>query len=344
MAHLKATVSSPLLVKRTDELVHAYVATRKTRSDILHRQYKGAMVWQAVGHSGLIGVAGWLLSIGQITLGQFVASEVVVGTLLMSFDLVAKRLYALYLVFTSLDELAFVFSLPRDAASTKVSVPLPDPTLHGIRLTCHNVSFTYPNAEAPIFKDFSMEVAPGEKVAIFSSSSTGKTTLCRMLAGLYTPTAGVVRYNGVDLRDLDMDSINSCRGLVLDSQLSLIDATLEENITLGRPSVSYEDLRWAVRFVEMEEEVDALPMGLKTRVRGPGRGFSTGQMLRILVARAVITRPQIVILDGTLHSMQPTTREVILRRLCSKEEPWSVVFVSNDPTLKAHVDRRLVLE
>jgi ABC-type bacteriocin/lantibiotic exporter with double-glycine peptidase domain len=331
-------------VKRTDELVYAYVMARKTRSDILHRQYKGAMVWQALGHSGLIGIAGWLLSIGQITLGQFVASEVVVGTLLMSFDLVVKRLYAIYYVFTSLDELAFVFSLPRDMEPTKVSVPLPDPTLHGVRLTCNHVSFSYPNAEAPIFKDFTMEVVPGEKVAIFSTSSIGKTTLCRILAGLYTPTSGVVRYNGVDLRDLDMDSINSCRGLVLDSQLSLIDATIEENITLGRPSITYEDLRWALRFVELEEEVSALPMGMKTPVRGPGRGFSTGQILRILVARAIITRPQILILDGTLHSMQPATREIILRRLCSKEEPWSVVLVSNDPSLKAHVDRRLVLD
>jgi len=344
MAHLKSTVSMPLLLRRTDELVHAYVKARRTRSDILHRQYKGSMVWQALGHSGLIGIAGWLLSIGQITLGQFVGSEVVVGTLMMGFDTVARRVYAMFYVFTSLSELAFVFSHPKDMESTKVSVPLPDPTLYGVRLTCNNVSFTYPNTETPVFHDFNMEVAPGEKVAVFSTSSTGKTTLSRVLAGLYTPTTGVVRFNGVDLRDLDMDSINSCRGLVLDSQVSLIEATLEENITLSRPSITYEDLRWALRFVELEEEVDALPLGMKTPVRTRGRGFSTGQSLRILVARAVITRPQVLIFDGTLHSMQPTTREVILRRLCSKEEPWSVVFVSNDPTLKAHVDRRLVLE
>jgi ABC-type bacteriocin/lantibiotic exporter with double-glycine peptidase domain len=344
MAHLKSTVSTPLLLKHTDELVFAYVKARKTRSDILHRQYKGAMVWQALGHSGLIGIAGWLLSIGQITLGQFVASEVVVGTLMMGFDTVARRVYAMFYVFTSLNELSFVFSHPKDMESTKVLVPLPDPTLHGVRLTCNNVSYIYPNAAAPVFQDFNMEVAPGEKVAIFSNSSSGKTTLSRILAGLYTPSTGVVRYNGVDLRDLDMDSINSCRGLVLDSQLSLFEGTLEENITLGRPSITYEDLRWALRFVELEEEVDAMPLGLKTPVRGRGKAFSTGQILRILVARAIITRPQILILDGTLHSMQPTTREIILRRLCSKEEPWSVVFVSNDPTLKAHVDRRLVLD
>jgi ABC-type bacteriocin/lantibiotic exporter with double-glycine peptidase domain len=343
LLHFKSTTSTPLLLSKTDAVVSSYVAARKTRSDILHRAYKGSMVWQALGHSSLIGVAGWLLSVGQITLGQFVASEVIVGTLLVNFDTVARRVYATFYVFASLEELAYLFSLPKDTEPTKVAVPLPDPTTYGVRLTCKEVSFAYPGGE-PIFKNFNLEVAPGEKVAIFSNTSTGKTTLARLLAGLYTPTSGVTRYNGVDLRDLDIESLNGCRGLVLDSQLTLFEGTLEENITIGRPSVTYNDILWALRFVEMEEEVEAFPLGLKTPVKSRGKGFTSSQILRILVARAIVTHPQILILDGTLHSMPQATRETILRRLCSKDEPWSVIFVSNDPSLSVHVDRRLVLD
>jgi ABC-type bacteriocin/lantibiotic exporter with double-glycine peptidase domain len=343
LPHFKATASMPLLLKKTDELVHAYVAARKIRSDILSgTQYKGSVIWQAFGHSGLIAMAGWLLSIGQITLGQFVASEVIVGTLLLNLDIVARRMYAVYYVFTSLHELETLFSLPKDKEQGKLAVPLPDPTVHGVRLTCKDVSFAYANAP-PIFQHFNLEVAPGEKVAIFSTASTGKTTLARVLAGLYAPTSGVIRYNGVDLRDLDTDALNACRGLVLDSALTLFEGTLEENITMGRP-VQYDDLRWALRFVEMEEEVDTMPLGLRTPVKSGGKGCTTSQMLRLLVARAIVTRPQVLILDSTLHSMQPALRETILRRLCSKEEPWSVIFVSNDPSLSAHVDRRVMLE
>jgi len=343
LPHFKATASMPLLLKKTDELVHAYVAARKIRSDILSgTQYKGSVIWQAFGHSGLIAMAGWLLSIGQITLGQFVASEVIVGTLLLNLDIVARRMYAVYYVFTSLHELETLFSLPKDKEQGKLAVPLPDQTVHGVRLTCKDVSFAYANAP-PIFQHFNLEVAPGEKVAIFSTTSTGKTTLARVLAGLYAPTSGVIRYNGVDLRDLDTDALNACRGLVLDSALTLFEGTLEENITMGRP-VQYDDLRWALRFVEMDEEVDTMPLGLRTPVKSGGKGFTTSQMLRLLVARAIVTRPQVLILDGTLHSMQPALRETILRRLCSKEEPWSVIFVSNDPSLSAHVDRRVMLE
>ena len=343
LLHLKATTSTSLLLKKTDALVHDYVAARKKRSDILHRQYKGSYVWQALGHSSLIGVAGWLLSTGQITLGQFVAAEVIVGSLLQSMDTVTKRIYAMYHFFTSLDHLAFLFSLPKDTVSGQLSVSLPDPGLHGVRLTCKDVCFAYPDRE-PVFKDFDLEVAPGEKIAIFSSTSTGKTTLARLLAGLYTPNSGVIRYNGIDLRDVNIDSLNACRGLVLDSPLTLFEGTLEENITIGRSSISYEDVRWALRFVEMEEEVDEFPLGLKTVIQASGKTCTASQIQRILVARAIVTRPQILILDGTLHSMPPTTRETILRRLCSKEEPWSVIFVSNDSTLAAHVDRRVVLD
>jgi ABC-type bacteriocin/lantibiotic exporter with double-glycine peptidase domain len=343
LTHFKSTVSAPLLLQKTDEHVQTYVEARGARFTILMRQYMGSLGWQAVAHGGLIATAGWLLSIGQLTLGQFVAAEAIVGGLLVSFDGVVKRMGTVFYFFTALTELDYLFSLPKDQEIAKLTVPLPDPTIHGVRMTCRDLAFAYPGS-APIFDGFSMELVPGEKVAIFSKNSTGKTTLARVLAGLYLPTSGVIRYNGVDIRDLDLESLNACRGLILDSQLSLFEGTLEENITVGRPRIPYTDLLWALRFVEMEEEVDALPMGLRTPVQAKGRGFTTSQILRLLVARAIVTRPQLLILDGTLHSMQPTVRDTILRRLCSKEEPWSLIFVSNDPALSAHVDRRLQLD
>jgi putative ABC transport system ATP-binding protein len=343
LLHFKATASTPMLLEKTDALVHAYVKARKTRSDILHRQYKGSMVWQALGHSGLIGIAGWLLATQQITLGQFVASEVIVGRLLVNFDTVARRLYAFFLLFASLSHVSWLFSLPKDTELGQRTVTLPDPSVHGVRMTCKDVSFAYPGAP-PLFENVTLDVAPGEKVAIFTNSSSGKTTLARTLAGLYQPTSGIIRYNGVDLRDVEIDSLNACRGLVLDSQLTLFEGTLEENITMGRPHIAYEDIRWAVRLVELEDEVDALPLGLKTPVVSRGKAFTSSQVLKVLVARAIVTRPQLIILDGTLHPIHPLKRETILRRLCSKEEPWSVVFISNDPSLTAHVDRRVVVD
>jgi ABC-type bacteriocin/lantibiotic exporter with double-glycine peptidase domain len=343
LLHFKATDSQAILMQRTDELVGKYIERRQTRFGILIRQYLGSVGWQAIAHGGLIATAAWLLSIGQLTLGQLVAAEVVVGGLLASFDQVIKRMGHIFYFLTGLKELDAVLSLPKDQAMSGLSVPLPDPTVHGIRLTCKDLTVHHPGVPA-IFQQFNVEVTPGEKIGIYASSTAAKTALTRVLAGLEAPTSGVIRYNGVDLRHIDMGAINRCRGYMIDSQLTLFEGTIEDNIVLGRSYIPYSDVRWALRFAELEEDVDALPQGLKTHVRAPGRILAPTHIIRILLARAVLARPQILIFHGILHNMQPVMRETLLRRLCSKDEPWSVIFVSNDPNLTPHVDRRLILE
>ncbi|HET7909997.1 MAG TPA: ATP-binding cassette domain-containing protein [Nitrospira sp.] len=343
LLHFKATDSQGILMQRTDELVGKYIERRQTRFGILIRQYLGSVGWQAIAHGGLIATAAWLLSIGQLTLGQLVAAEVVVSGLLASFDEVVKRMGHIFYFMTGLKELDFVLSLPKDQASSALSVPLPDPTVHGIRLTCKDLTVHHPSVPA-IFQGFNVEVTPGEKIGIYASSTAAKTALARVLSGLEAPTAGVIRYNGVDLRHIEMAAINRCRGFMIDSHLTLFEGTIEDNIVLGRSYIPYSDVRWALRFAELEEDVDALPQGLKTHVRAPGKILAPTHIMRILLARAVLARPQILIFDGTLHNMQPVLRETLLRRLCSKDEPWSVIFVSNDPNLTPHVDRRLILE
>ncbi len=342
--HFKASHSAPLLMRKTDRLLDTYLAARRARSSILTwRQYRSTVIWEAVCHSGMIGLGGWLLSSGQITLGQFVAAEVIVGTLLLNLDTVTRRIYAVTYVMTSLDKLTQIFSLPKDEVYGEASTArLPEPAGHGVHLTCKEVAFAYPNSPA-VFERLSLEVAPGEKVAILSQTSTGKSTLALVLAGLYRPTAGVVRYNDVDLRDVTMEYVNASRGLILDSHLSLFGGTLEENISLGRSSIRYEDLRWALRFAELEDEIDSMPLGLETPVTAGGKMFTKSQILRILVARAIVTRPPLLIFDGTLHNMEPSLRLILLRRLCSKEEPWAAVFVSNDPAIGEMVERRVVV-
>jgi len=342
--HFKSTDSLPLLLKKTDALVQAYVMARKTRSDILSGgQYKSAVIFQAFAHSGMIGLGGWLLSLGDITLGQFVAAEVIVGTLLLNLDVVARRMYAAIYVATSLQELSTLFDMPKEEVSGPIAPWLPNPTLQGVRLTCKDVSFASPDGPM-LFDHFNLEVLPGEKITVLTGTSKSKTSLALLLAGLYHPTSGVIRYNDIDLRDVSLNYVNRCRGLMLDSHPTLFDGTLEENVTLQRPSIHFADLSWALRFVELEEEIDAMPLGLETVVHGNGANLSRSQVLRILLARMIVTRPELLIFNGSLHNIDPTVRLTLLRRLCSKEEPWSIVFVSNDPEVGQLVERRVILD
>ena len=343
LPHLRAAGQSPYLLKKTDELTRAYVRVRQQRSNLLTgRQYKAAALWQVVGHSGMIATAGMLVSAGQLTVGQFAAAELLAGNLLLNMDTLARRMVHMFFAFVSFREMSAFFSLPQDEAGSKAVIPLDQFGLAGIKLTTRNLAFGYPDS-ALLFEHVDLEVAVGEKVAVLCSSNTQKTALAKVLSGLLPPTNGVVRYNDLNLVEVSLESIDACRSLMLDSHPTLLEGTIEDNITLGRPSISHEDIQWALQFVELDEEIDRMPEGLTTMVIGHGKQFTLSQTLRLLLARAIVTRPHILIIDGTLHSMIPSVREVILRRLCSKDEPWSVVFVSNDPTFTAYVDRRVLL-
>ena len=344
LPHLRAAGDSPYLLERTDGLTRLYARVRQRRSDTLTgRQYKAAALWQVVGHSGLIITAGLLVVDGQLTVGQFAAAEVLVGNLLLNMDTLARRMVAMFFAFVSCREIAAVFSLPTEEEQAKENVPEMQFGALGIRLTCRNLSYTAPDGST-IFENVSLEVSPGEKVAILCGSNPAKTALAKVLAGLHPPTTGFVRYNEMNLVEVKRSSISRVRGLILDSHPTLLDGTLEDNITLGRPGIEYADLQWALRFVELDGDIDALPEGLHTAVSGLEVTLSISQILRILVARAIVTRPQVLIFDGTLHNMLPTTRTLLLRRICDKDQPWSVVFLSNDPTFSGEVDRQIVIE
>jgi len=344
LPHLRAAGESPYLLERTDGLARNYARIRQRRSDTLTgRQYKAAALWQVVGHSGLLITAGLLVVDGQLTVGQFAAAEVLVGNLLINMDTLARRMVAMFFTFVSCREMAAVFSLPTEEEGAKEDVPVSQFGAFGIRVTCRNISYTATDG-ATIFQNVSLEIAPGEKIAVLCGTNRAKTALAKTLAGLHPPTSGFVRYNDMNLVEVKQQSISRVRGLVLDSHPTLLDGTLEDNITLGRPTIDYHDLQWALRFVELDGDIDAMPQGLHTTVSSLDTHLSMSQILRLLVARAIVTRPQLLIFDGTLHNMLPATRELLLRRLCAKDEPWSVVFISNDPTFSTHVDRRVSID
>jgi ABC-type bacteriocin/lantibiotic exporter with double-glycine peptidase domain len=341
LLHLKATDSQPWIMQKTDQLVNAYINTRIGRFAVLLRQYLVSVGGQAVAQAGALAMAGWLLSDGQLTLGQLVAVEVVVGALVLNFDSLLKSMAHVYYFFTGLTEMNLFFSQSQDQIAPGATVALPAPSVHGLMVTCKGVSLNYNGA--PVFENFSLEVAPGEKVGIYARTPAAKMALARVLAGLEAPSGGVVQYNGVDIRYVDHAAINRCRSLFIDSQHTLLEGTIEENIVLGRPYVSYDSLAWALRFTELEDVIEALPHGIKSDISALGDAIASTHIVQILLARAILGRPQLLIFDGLIHSMDPALRETILRRLCSKDEPWSAIFISTDPNLTEHTDRRVML-
>jgi len=343
LPHLRAAGHSPYLMQKTDMLTKAYARVRQRRSDLLTgRQYKAAALWQVVGHTGMIATAGMPFPTGQPSVGKFAAAGLLAGQLLLNMDTLARRMVHMFFAFVAFREMNAFFSLPQDEHGTKAIVPMGHFGLEGVSIAARNLSFAHPNS-TPLFEHLDLDVVAGEKIALLCQSNVQKTAVAKVLAGLLPPTGGVVRYNDMNLVEVSLESIDPYRGLMLDSQPTLLEGTIEDNLTLGRPAISHGDILWALHFVELDGEIDHFPDGLATQVTGHRDQFTLSQTLRLLLARAIVIRPHVLIIDGTLHNMIPTLRETILRRLCSKDEPWSVIFVTNDPTFAAYVDRRVTV-
>lgn len=339
LLHFKATNCSNLILGKTDALATEYVKARQSRFRVLLRQFIGSLTLQVMLHTGLLGTAGWLLSKGELTLGQLVAAEVIVASLLLNLDSVVKRAYVVYYFFTALTELNHLFSLPQDKSPKGTELSIPESEGEGMHLTCSQLNWA--SASGSIVKEVNLEALPGEKCALVCPTESIRHAVSLVLAGLDQPPCGVARYNGVDIRDIPADEMNAQRGMVFGRDLTLFEGTVADNITMGRPGLESEDVLWALHVVQLEKELEEFPDGLKTIVKEGGKDFTPSQRLRILVARAIVTRPNLLILDGALHEIPNPIREAILEQLCASDVAWTLVIVTTDPHIKTFAPKCL---
>ena len=339
--HFKTVNSSNLIMRNVDRLASTYVQARQSRFRVLVRQYIGSLTLQVILHAELLGIAGWLVSQGELTVGQLVAAEVVVASLLLNFDSVTKRAYIVFYFFAALAELRYLLSLPQDKFLDGSSLSMPESHEGGLHLTCSQMGWATDSESHA--RDVHFEALPGEKWALICPTPSTGHRLSLVLAGLLQPPSGAVRYNGVDLRSLSTDQINGQRSIVFEQNLTLFEGSIADNITMGRSGVQSEDLIWALRVAQLEEDLEALPDGLATVAKEGGRDFTPGQRLRILLARAIITRPSLLILDGDLHEIASHLRKPILHQLGSKDCPWTLVILTIDPFVKLYVEKSLDL-
>ncbi len=341
LSHFKVTNSSNLILKKADTLAQSYVKARQDRFKVVARQHAGSLGIQVLLHTGLLGTAGWLMSKGELTLGQLVAAEVIVATLLLKLDSVIKRMYLVFYFFTALTELDFLFSLPRDRHSADSSFSIPQVGSKGIHIACRNIIWPQP-AAFPL-KGFNWEALPGEKWGIVCERESQRHLVSRVLSGLLALANGVVHYNEIDLRMVTLEEINTVRGLVFGRELSLFEGTLADNIVMGRSGIETEDLLWALQLVELDKELEDLPEGLNTLVQNGGKEFTPSQQLRILLARAIVTHPLLLILDGALHEIPEHIRDSILSKLCHPESPWTLIIVTTDANIHKYVQNTVSL-
>jgi ATP-binding cassette, subfamily B, bacterial len=204
-----------------------------------------------------------------------------------------------------------------------------------------SVEFAYPGASAPVLRGVSLHVRPGETVAIVGATGSGKTTLVSLIPRLIDVTGGRITLDGRDIRDLTVDSLRAVVGVAFE-EATLFSMSVRENLTLGRPDATDEEVAEALSVAQAEFVYD-LPWGLTTRVGEQGLSLSGGQRQRLALARAVIGKPRLLVLDDPLSALDVHTESLVEEALARVLAGTTAILVVHRPSTVALADRVALL-
>jgi ABC-type multidrug transport system fused ATPase/permease subunit len=209
-------------------------------------------------------------------------------------------------------------------------------------LVLDGISFRYPGVAHSAIEGVSLHVEPGETLLVTGPSGAGKSTLARLLVRLYDPDEGVVRLDGVDLRDLTLESVRGNIGALLQEQL-LFDATLRENVVYGSRNPTEEELSAVARVTGLDELVAALPAGYETPVGQRGRAISGGQRQRVALARTLLRDTPVVVLDEPFTGLDDAGARRLVSPLRAFCRGRTTILISHDSIAAELADRTVEL-
>jgi ATP-binding cassette subfamily B protein len=206
-----------------------------------------------------------------------------------------------------------------------------------------NVSFRYYSSGDPVLRNVSFEAKAGETVALLGATGSGKTTIINLIPRFYDPSEGSIKVEGVDLRDLTLDSLRSQIGIVL-QETNLFSGTIQDNIAYGRPDATLEEVTEAAKAAAAHEFISGFPQGYNTPVGERGTTLSGGQKQRIAIARALLLNPRILILDDSTSSVDLATEAKIQRALDLLMKGRTSFVIAQRISTVINADQILVLE
>ncbi len=268
----------------------------------------------AAFNSALILTIGGLRAVeGHLTVGLLVAFQ----ALVTSFSAPISRLGG---VAGRIQDFAADVARLRDVENFPVDrvYSRREPAASTRRLKGHveldGITFGYNPLDAPLLKDFSLTVGPGQQVALVGGSGSGKSTVSRLVSGLHVPWAGAIRIDGMRLEDIPRGALAASVSFV-DQDVFLFEGTVRDNVTLWDPSIADEAVIAALEDAAVHEVVARRPGGIHSRVEQDGRNFSGGQRQRLEIARALVRRPSVMVLDEVTSALDAVTEQVIIENL-----------------------------
>lgn len=326
----KAVGGPELALTRADLLTTDYLLARQAHFAVLSRQIISALALEAIASAALLGLGGFLVIQGQMTLGQLVAAELIVTLIVASIAKLDKQFEGFYDLLASIDKIGHLFDLPVEPSSGVMHVGHTGAARLGLR----DVTYAH-DGGLEVITDVSLDVAPGEIVAITGAAGSGKSTILDLIFRLREPSRGRIVLDEFDLGDLRSDVLRKHIALV--RGIEVLEGTLADNVHLERPEVTAADVRSVLRRVGLDDDVSETGPGmprashcwsLNTRLTHDGRPLSESQARRLMLARALVIQPRLLLIDGLLDSLSDDDAGRLVEELKKSRQACTVLIAT----------------
>lgn len=320
----------------TNNLANIYLEKRTAHfRTLLHQNIGGIILYSMIG-TVMLALGGALVIKGQINLGQFVAAELIIFGVLAAFVRFISKLEYFYGMMSALDKIGELDDLPQEMLG-KHQID----SRNLSHLGAYRLSFNYSQRIQPV-QDVSFNLAKGESLAVLGASGAGKSTLIKIITGLRLPSVGHIEFDGNDLRQLNQNSLRNLIGLA--NKVEVTKGSVLENILLGRSTIALSTVNLVLNELGLLEDFSNLENGLDTQLTAFGAPLSTTQLQRLMLARAIVGKPNLLIIDGLLDNLSSEELNSVLSLLSVHKADWMLMVTTRFENIAEKFNSTLVLK
>ncbi|WP_396155521.1 peptidase domain-containing ABC transporter [Flavobacterium sp.] len=325
-------------LKKNDKLVSEYLKYRERHFSIIKRQYTQLIVFKVIITAGLLLIGGFLVLNQQMNIGQFVAAEIIILLVINSVEKIVVGLETFYDVLTAVEKIGQITDLQIEVSQDTTN----EICYNNITLEAENIKYKFSDSPDYILNDINLKIQNEEKILLDGNNGSGKTTLIRILCGLLDPVSGSLFINDDTYRKIDLEQYRSQIGTILTGETPF-EGTILENITFKNPSITQDQIKWAIDSVKLGSFIKSLPNGLDTKILPEGKQLSSSNAQKILLARSIINNPKILFFEEALDKMDTEIAKEVIDFLTAKENKWTLIVSSKNSYWKEKCTRTITM-
>ncbi|MCF7569030.1 ATP-binding cassette domain-containing protein [Sabulilitoribacter arenilitoris] len=318
----KVSGKTSLALEKNDKLVDGYLVARESHFSILILQFIQMIAFKVVVTAGLLIIGGLLVLNQEMNIGQFVAAEIIILLVIASVEKLILGLESFYDVLTSLEKMGQVVD---KNIENQNGIIIDSPEEFNIELK--KVSYEVPNRIDPVLDKISLSLHSKSRVLVKGPSGSGKSSLLRIISGIIEPTKGKIFVNDDSLQNIQLNSYRSCLGLSL-AEESPFEGSIRENLTLSSNGISNDKINNVIDMVGLKSFLKETDKGLETIIYPEGKQISFTVAKKIILARAILKNPKLLILEEPLEHFEADEAKRIIKNLTAPENPWALIVAS----------------